>query len=114
MRLRDGPIPAQIRKVRQWLGQHPPWMPRGYGNPLPTLPRKRGRVGRGRATAILCQETLSSYRVCLGDQSGAATAQDFGGQRAIYGALEPHRLAVEFRHGGTRCREAAFYSMHEK
>jgi len=80
--------------------------------PHPTLPCLQGRVGwgaagrprsqsarRGRATAILSQETLSAYRVCLGDQSGAATAQDLGGERAIYRALESHRLTVEFRHG---------------
>jgi len=72
---------------------------------LPSPPLA-GRVGRGRATAILCQETLSSYRSAWVTSQGPRPAQYFGGQRAITGRLSRIRLAVEFRYGGTRCRES--------
>src|SRR5262249_54077810 len=100
MRLRVAPIPAQIRKVKQWLGQRPPWMPRGCDPNFAIGPLQS-----------YAKRPVVSYRVCLGDQSGATTAQDFCGKRPVHRALEPHRLAIEFRYGGLRRREAAFYAM---
>src|SRR5579871_2105680 len=89
--------------VEQWLGQHPPWEPRRYWPNCETGPRQS------------YDKTISVHiRFGRYSTSWGATAQDFGGKRPVYRPLEPQRLAVEFRDGRLRRREAAFDPMHQK
>src|SRR5713101_3955671 len=55
----------------------------GAGSPLPTLPRMRGRVGRG------CGRTLQ--RVALGDPLSKALEPPFGRRRSAAAPLRPLR-----------------------